>query len=101
MRGYLIEILGAECKVAFVEDGKQTIYYLPTDSLARAGIRSPNQPFQMDEVEFRPARGEFGTGYVFRALAEVRDSKREKLELTPELRQKLNDLLKKDVHAED
>jgi hypothetical protein len=101
VRGFLIEIAGPECKVAFVEDGRETIYYLPTERLARAGIRSANQPFEMDEVEFRPSAGEFGKGYIFRALAEVRDAQREQLELTPELRQKLNDLLKQDIHAED
>lgn len=74
MRGFLVETNGAESKVVFVENGQKIIYFLPTDRLARCGVTVPNQPFQMDEVEFRPGHDAFGKGYIFRAIAEPQDA---------------------------
>ena len=73
MQGFLIEMVGEEAKVAFVEAGATHEYYLPSSHLQRAGIKAENQPFQMDEVEIKTEAGCI-IGYEFCPLAKPSDA---------------------------
>jgi hypothetical protein len=74
LRGFLQGTEGRECTVVFV-DGDQTYpYRLPADQLRKAGVKAPNQPFEMDEVEITGPDGEPGMGYIFRATARPQDA---------------------------
>jgi hypothetical protein len=99
LRGFLIESSGKESKVAFVQGGQTTIYYLPTAILSKNKITIPDQPFEMDEVEFPADGGLSGFGYVFRPIASAKDRKRELLELDAETEEELRELLRAETNA--
>ncbi len=73
MKGFLIEIRGTEAKVGFVEGESIYEYYLPAENLRKAGIKSENQPFEMDEIEIK-SEGEYMTGYRYRPLSMPNDA---------------------------
>jgi hypothetical protein len=93
VRGFLIETIGPECKVAFEDKGNLLLYYLPADSLSKAGITAPNQPFEMDEIEFRLGPNDHVAGYRFKPLAKVGDEVAEAVPLDEEYKEKLQVIL--------
>jgi hypothetical protein len=93
VRGFLIETIGAECKVALEEKGKLVFYYLPVSSLSKAGITEANQPFEMDEIEVRLGPNDLVEGYRFKPLAKVGDAISEAVPLDKEYQEKLQVIL--------
>jgi hypothetical protein len=93
VRGFLIETIGAECKVAFEDKGNLLFYYLPANSLSKAGITESNQPFEMDEIEFRLGPNDHVAGYRFKPLAKVGDAVPEAVPLDKEYKEKLQVIL--------
>ncbi len=93
LQGFLLEIQGAEARVALVENGKAIQYDLPSDQLRRNGIETKNQPFQMDEVEIQM---EVGTvvGYHFQPLAKASDAYIETLNFDEERKRKRDLILR-------
>ena len=100
MRGFLIEVVGQEAKVAFVEDGVTHEYYLPADRLQEAMIRSENQPFQMDEVSIKSGKGII-VGYEFQPLAQPCDAFVGSFALDPARERKRALIFKTFGHAKD
>ena len=93
VRGFLIESIGAESKVAFEHQGELIQYYLPSGNLEKAGITAPNQPFEMDEIEFRLGANDHVSGYRFKPLAKVSDAVPEHVLLDAEHKEKLQVIL--------
>jgi len=100
MQGFLIEMVGEEAKVAFVEAGATHEYYLPSSHLQRAGIRAENQPFQMDEVEIKTDASCI-IGYEFCPLAKPSDAFPDSFALGAERERKRNLIFKTFGHAQD
>jgi hypothetical protein len=98
MQGFLIDIVGEEAKVAFVEGGATHEYYLPAKHLKEAGISSENQPFQMDEVAIKTGRGAI-IGYEFEPLAKPSDAFPGSFALDAERERKRNLIFKTFGHA--
>lgn len=98
MQGFLIDIIGEEAKVAFVESGATHEYYLPAKHLKEAGISSESQPFQMDEVAIKTDRGAI-IGYEFEPLAKPSDAFQDSFKLDPERERKRNLIFKTFGHA--
>jgi hypothetical protein len=93
IRGFLVETIGAESKVAFEDKGSVIFYYLPADNLTKAGITDQNQPFEMDEIEFRLGPNDHIAGYRFKPLAKVTDAFPEAVPLDQEYKDKLQVIL--------
>lgn len=100
MQGFLIEMVGKEAKVAFMEAGATHEYYLPSSHLQRAGIKAENQPFQMDEVEIKTDAGCI-IGYEFCPLAKPSDAFLDSFALDAERERKRNLIFKTFRHAQD
>ncbi|MEI6809916.1 MAG: hypothetical protein WCN95_14455 [bacterium] len=98
MQGFLIEIVGDEAKVAFVEGGVTHEYYIPWKHLHGVGIGAENQPFQMDEVEIKTETGVI-VGYEFQALARPSDAFPDSFKLDAERERKRNLIFKAFGHA--
>jgi hypothetical protein len=93
IRGFLVETIGPESKVAFEDKGNLILYYLPAENLSKAGITAPNQPFEMDEIEFRLGPNDHIAGYRFKPLAKVSDAVPEAVPLDQEYKEKLQVIL--------
>ena len=100
MQGFLIEIVGSEAKVAFVEGDAIYEYYLPTEHLKAAGITEENQPFQMDEVSMKTASG-YMVGYEFQPLAKPEDVFQDSFSLDTERIRKRDLIFKAFGHVEN
>ena len=100
LKGFLIEQLGTEARVAFVENGDKFEYYLPFDRLRKAKVTLENQPFEMDEVEFASEDGGFFTGYEIRSLAKTSDSFADTFSLDQEREKKRDIIFKKFTNAQ-
>jgi hypothetical protein len=101
-KGFLVEDEGEEYKVAFVQDDELVLYYLPASQLREAGISSPNQPFQMDEIEIELSTGKMMQGYTFVPLAKRSDAFNDSIDLDKnDRRSKLSAIFKKFGKAED
>ena len=101
LKGFLVETQGLDSRVAFVSDGEAVQYYLPTTQLKKAGITSPNQPFEMDEFEMEADGGGYAIGYRFLALAKPSDVFPDVLELDAERQRKRDLIFKKFGKAQD
>ena len=88
------------CTVALVDGGQTYQYRLPADQLHKAGIKAPNQPFEMDEVVIVGPEGESGMGYIFRASARPQDAFAERVALDADRQAKLDLIRKKLGHAQ-
>ena len=100
LRGFLLETQGTECTVLFVDSGHSYQYHLPANQLHKAGVKAPNQPFEMDEVEIAGPDGEPGLGYIFRAAARPKDAFADRVVLDAERQSKLDMIRKKLGHAQ-
>ena len=101
LKGFLVELLGNEARVAFVENGQTVFYDLPADQIRRAGIEARNQPFQMDEIETEDEHGSPIVGYRFLALAKPSDAYIETLNFDDERKRKRALILKEFGQAQD
>lgn len=101
LKGFLVELLSNEARVAFVENGELIFYDLPAEQLRRAGIEVRNQPFQMDEVEVEDEDGNCIVGYRFLALAKPSDAYIETLRFDEERKRKRALVLKEFGQAQD
>ncbi|HEX4085155.1 MAG TPA: hypothetical protein VHY22_09605, partial [Chthoniobacteraceae bacterium] len=97
----LVEISGRDAKVCFVHQGETVYYSIPAIRLERSRITYPDQPFEMDEIEFRTPSGELGQGYICRPLASKSDKTREVLKFNEARESKLAALLKAKIDAKD
>lgn len=69
LRGFVIAMRENQARVGFVQEDKSVVeYLLPEKNLRKAGITAINQPFEMDEIEYKTGDG-FLSGYVFRPMA--------------------------------
>jgi len=91
MHGFLIEVVGSEAKVGFVDGNNTHEYYLPASQLTRSGITAENQPFEMTEIEMKTDGGMI-VGYEFRALAQPSDAFPDSFGLDPD-RERKRDLI--------
>lgn len=89
-----MEFSGVDARVAFIENGKRTLYDLPAQRLQEAGIVTTNQPFQMDEVELKSDSGGVIFGYQFRPLAKESSAYSQMLSLNAERMRKRDLILK-------
>jgi hypothetical protein len=93
LQGFLLEIQGADARVALVENEHVFQYDLPADLLRRSGIEMMNQPFQMDEIEMRTDQG-LVTGYRFQPLANASDAYLDTLNLNDDRKRKRDLILR-------
>lgn len=100
-RGFLIEIRGYDARVAFSVKNQLIEYHLPADRLQKGGISAENQPFEMDEIEFKTEEGSFVTGYEFRPSAKPTDSFRDSFGIDAERERKRTLIFQKFKHASD
>ncbi len=100
MQGFLIEIVGSEAKVAFVEGDTVHEYYLPAHLLRESGITDENQPFQMDEFSEKTASS-YTVGYEFQPLAKPDDAFQDSFSLDAERIRKRDLIFKAFEHAEN
>ncbi len=101
LKGFLIEMQGADARVAFVENGQTIHYDLPAEQLRHAGISARNQPFQMDEVEMQAGDEGWFVGYRFLPLAKPSDAYIETLDLDDERKRKRDLIFKEFANSQD
>jgi len=99
MKGFLIEMRGAEYKVGLVEGETTYEYYMPSSSLKKAGIDAENLPFEMDEVEISTDSGVV-VGYEFRPLAKRTDAFQDSFSLDSEHLEKRDLILREFRNAQ-
>src|SRR5207245_2646356 len=93
LKQHFAELLESESKLAFEDKGNVMFYYLPAENLTKAGITDRNQPFEMDEIEFRLGPNDHIAGYRFKPLAKVTDAFPEAVSLDQEYKEKLQVIL--------
>ena len=101
LKGFLVEVQGADARVAFIENGETILYDLPAEQLRRAGITARNQPFQMDEVEMQAGDEGWFVGYRFLPLAKLADAYIETLNLDDERKRKRDLIFKEFANSQD
>ena len=101
LKGFLVEVQGADARVAFIENGETILYDLPAEQLRRAGITARNQPFQMDEVEMQAGDEGWFVGYRFLPLAKPSDAYIETLNLDDERKRKRDLIFKEFANFQD
>lgn len=86
-QGILIGDEGSEARVILFHKGEHFEYTIPLRSLHAAGIKLPNQPFEMDEVEQVDTDSAM-FGYIFKPLAGCHTAFTDVVGLSPDLKAK-------------
>ncbi len=68
--GFVVERISREIRVCFIDGHERHLYDFPLDELKSRGIETPNQPFQMDEIEYTLHDGTTRVDYEYRPLSD-------------------------------
>lgn len=94
LQGFFIQAEGTEARVALVDKGTLVHYYLPLALLHEGGVRTENQPFELDELEAKIG-GVVMTGTKIRASAPAEASEVRPLPLDEAYQRKLERILRR------